>query len=63
VSGAPARRTEWRTAARRAGPLNGAGLCLFRQSVTPRFAIAVIMRPRVIVDSMVIGEEEEEEKQ
>lgn len=54
-----ARRTEWRTAA---GPFNGAGLCLFRQSVTPRFVIAVIMRPRVIVDSMVIGEKEETEE-
>lgn len=55
----PARRTEWRTAM---GPLNGAGLCLFRQSITPRFVIAVIMQPRVIVDSMVIGEKKEVEE-
>lgn len=55
-------RTAWllpwpvhRTAAGSRPPsLNGADLCLFRQSVTPRSVIAVIMRPRVTVDSMVI---------
>lgn len=45
-------RARWRTAAGTSLNSAGAGLCLFRQSVTPRSVIAVIMRPRIIADSM-----------